>query len=257
MNVRCDRSLQVRAVGTIGVVVPGDDLSRMIADALTEDGVVLKDGDVIVVSSKVVSRAEGRFIDLRSVVVSPEAAELAARVDKEPELVQLILDETDRVSRSKPGVLIVRNHLGHVSANAAIDRSNAAPPGADPDHWALLLPADPDASARRIRDALHPGVGVVISDSFGRPFRLGTVGVAVGVAGLPTLFDQTGSTDLFGRVLEHTVTALADQVAAAADLVAGQADEARPIVLVRGLSFDPGVHQVSEMLRDPDTDLYL
>jgi coenzyme F420-0:L-glutamate ligase/coenzyme F420-1:gamma-L-glutamate ligase len=158
-------------------------------------------------------------------------------------------------------VLVVRHRLGFVSANAGIDFSNAAPPeGTSVGPWALVLPEAPDASAERMRAALsaatRAAIGVVISDSFGRPFRLGTVGAAIGVAGLPPLWDRRGEPDLFGRVLEHTVTALADQVAAAADLVAGQAAERRAIVIVRGLSFRVGVHDARTLDRAPEQDLY-
>jgi len=257
MSVRCAPRLEILAIPGIPVIAPGDDLPSLIRDTLVRAEVALRPGDVVVVASKIVSRAEGRFVDLRTVTVSEQAAAMATEVDKEPELVQLILSETSRVSRAKPGVLIVRNRLGHVSANAAIDRSNAAPPGEEPGSWALVLPEDPDASARQIRDSLGADIGVVISDSFGRPFRVGTVGVAIGVAGLPPVFDQAGGQDLFGRALEHTITGLADQVAAAADLVAGQADEATPVTVVRGLSFTPVDRPVSDLLRDPDMDLYL
>jgi coenzyme F420-0:L-glutamate ligase/coenzyme F420-1:gamma-L-glutamate ligase len=179
-------------------------------------------------------------------------------VDKEPAMGELILRESVSVSRAVPGVLIVRHRQGFVSANAGIDRSNALPPGAPGGSgpWALLLPLDPDASARALRDALGGEIAVVISDSLGRPFRLGTVGAALGVAGLPAIWDQRGRTDLDGRALEHTVTALADQVAAAADLVAGQADEGRGAVLVEGLSFPAVEGSARDLLRDPATDLY-
>jgi coenzyme F420-0:L-glutamate ligase/coenzyme F420-1:gamma-L-glutamate ligase len=159
-------------------------------------------------------------------------------------------------------VLVVRHRLGFIAANAGIDCSNARPAGAaaGTGPWALVLPEAPDASAERIRVALHRAsgaqLGVVISDSFGRPFRMGTVGAAIGVAGLPPLWDRRGEEDLFGRVLEQTVTALADQVAAAADLVAGQAAEGRGVVVVRGLSFPVGEHSARDLVRPSEEDLY-
>jgi coenzyme F420-0:L-glutamate ligase/coenzyme F420-1:gamma-L-glutamate ligase len=176
-------------------------------------------------------------------------------VEKEPWLVELILRESTSVSRAAPGVLIVRHRLGFVGANAGIDSSNVG--GED---RVLLLPVDPDASAARLRRMLESRtgctLGVIISDSLGRPFRLGTVGAAIGVAGVPAVWDQCGSVDLHGRTLEHTVTALADQVAAAADLVAGQAAEGRGAVVVRGLQWAPASGGASALLRPVENDLY-
>jgi coenzyme F420-0:L-glutamate ligase/coenzyme F420-1:gamma-L-glutamate ligase len=177
-------------------------------------------------------------------------------------LVELVLRESVAISRHAHGALIVRHRLGFLAANAGIDRSNAEPPG--PPHgsgpWALLLPRAPDESAQRIRAALWAArgvdTGVVVTDSHGRPFRLGTVGVALGLAGLPALWDRRRETDLFGRELSHTVTALADQVAAAADLVSGQAAEGTPAVHIRGLSFEPDDSSARELLRPSAQDLY-
>lgn len=254
-QVECAANVELMAVSGLPVIGSGDDLPALIAAAVGE----LRANDVVVVTSKVVSRAEGRFVDLATVEPGSRATELAAEIGKDPRLVELVLAESTRVSRAAPGVLIVRHRNGVVSANAGIDSSNAAPVGA-PDGsgpWVLLLPENPDASAARIRAALRPDVGVVISDSLGRPFRLGTVGAAIGVAGLPALSDRRGDEDLFGRPLEHTITALADQVAAAADLVAGQAGEGRAAVVVRGLSFTPVDSSAAELGRPPDRDLYL
>jgi coenzyme F420-0:L-glutamate ligase/coenzyme F420-1:gamma-L-glutamate ligase len=217
---------------------------------------------VIVVTSKVVSRAEGRFVELARVTASPRARALALEIGKDERLVELVLRESTAVSRQTQGALIVRHRLGFVVANAGIDASNAvpanAPAGGGP--WALLLPENPDASALALRRALEAAsgarLGVVVSDSFGRPFRLGTVGAAIGVSGLPPLWDQRGEADLYGRKLEATVTALADQVAAAADLVAGQAAEGRPLVLVRGLRFDAAETGAGALQRRPEEDLY-
>ncbi len=262
-GVSCERSLTLTALSGLPRVAPGDDVPRLILSALERARLTLRAGDVLVVTSKVFSRAEGRFVDLSRVEPSARAVELASRVGKDPRMVELILRESREVSRSAPNVIIVRHRLGFISANAGIDLSNAAPPhaalpGGGP--WALLLPEDPDACARRTREVLegHAGVplGVVISDSHGRPFRLGTVGMALGVSGLPALHDQVGRADLDGRKLESTLTATADQVAGAADLVAGQADEARPVILVRGLSFRPVDSSAAELLREPHQDLY-
>jgi len=261
----CAAKLELIAVPGVPVVEAGDDLPAIVASALARAHLELRDGDVVVVASKVVSRSEGRFVDLRTVTPSARAQEVGAQIGKDPRLVELILSESLQISRSAPGVLIVRHRLGFVSANAGIDASNAVPKDAarDTGPWALLLPVNPDASAARSRSALHHAsgaqIGVVISDSFGRPFRLGTVGAAIGVAGMPALWDRRGEQDLFGRTLEFTITALADQVAAAADLVAGQAAEGRAVVVVRGLAFSAGdrEHSASELLRPADQDLYL
>jgi coenzyme F420-0:L-glutamate ligase/coenzyme F420-1:gamma-L-glutamate ligase len=260
--IRCDGRLQVTALPGLPVVEAGDDLGALVAEGLARADLALADGDVLVLASKIVSRAEGRFVDLAAVAPSPRALETAALTGKDARLCELILQESQGISRARAGALVVRHRLGFVSADAGIDASNAVPrdtaPGAGP--WALLLPVDPDGSAERLRVVLSArsgaAVGVVVSDSFGRPFRLGTVGVAIGVAGLPPLWDRRGERDLFGRVLEHTVTALADQVAAAADLVAGQAAEGRGAVHVRGLSFSPVRGSAAELCRPLDQDLY-
>jgi len=261
-GAQCAARLEVLAIAGLPIVEAGTDLPREVGDALARAQFELRDGDVVVVASKVVSRAEGRFFDLQKVEVSPRATELGADIGKDARVVELILRESSAISRKARDVLVVRHRLGFISANAGIDASNAvpanAPVGSGP--WALLLPLDPDASADKIRALLQETsgaeIGVVITDSFGRPFRLGTVGAAIGVAGLPPLYDQRGRTDLFGRVLEHTITALADQVAAAADLVAGQAAEARGLVVVRGLTFKAGEHSAAELVRSPEQDLY-
>jgi coenzyme F420-0:L-glutamate ligase/coenzyme F420-1:gamma-L-glutamate ligase len=260
--IACAARLEVLAVPGVPLVGPGADLPGVLAHALASAGVRLANGDVLVVSSKLLSRAEGRFVELPKVLPSPRAVDLAQRVGKDPRLVELILRESSAVSRAAPGVLVVRHRLGFVVANAGIDASNAVPPdrpaGTGP--WALLLPEAPDASAAAIRARLalesSARIGVVVSDSFGRPFRLGTVGAAIGVSGLPPLWDRRGEPDLFGRLLEQTVTALGDQVAAAADLVAGQAAEGRPLVLVRGLTFDPSEQGAQTLTRRPEEDLY-
>lgn len=262
MTVTCAAKLEVLALPGLPIVAPGDDLATLVSAALARADLALRDGDIVVVASKLVSRAERRFADLGATDPSRRAHQLAVRTGHDPRHVELILREASDVSRAIPGVLVVRHRLGFVVANAGIDFSNAAPPsltaarGRGP--WALLLPENPDASAGRLRDALagERTIGVVISDSFGRPFRLGSVGIAVGSAGLPPLFHQRGKRDLFGRELDHTVTALADQVAATADLVAGQADEGRGVVLVRGLRFETSDEGAAAIVRPADQDVY-
>jgi coenzyme F420-0:L-glutamate ligase/coenzyme F420-1:gamma-L-glutamate ligase len=262
MMSTCDARLEVVAVGHLPLFRAGDDLAAAVKDGLSRDGLSLRDGDVVVVASKAVSRVEGRFVDLSTVEASDRAQELAQATGKDPRWVELVLRESTSISRQGPGALVVRHKLGFVSADAGIDMSNARPSpepaGSGP--WVLLLPEDPDRSAEALRASLAEAsgarIGVVVSDSFGRPFRLGTVGGAIGVAGLPALWDKKGEPDLFERPLEHTLTALADQVAAAADLVAGQGSERRAVVLVRGLSFDVGSHGAHELVRPRDKDLY-
>lgn len=259
------RRVTFTALPGIPLVQPGDDLAVFVRAGLSRAELALADGDVLVVTSKLFSRAEGRFVDLSTIEVSERAAELAAEVDKDPALVEVILADTVGISRRRTGALIVRHRLGFISANAAVDASNARPEGASEESgpWALRMPEDPDASAERLRGALTLGagddglqLGVVVSDSLGRPFRLGTVGAAVGTAGIPALLDHRGATDLHGRELQYTMTAIADQLAAAADMIAGQSDEGRPIIHVRGLSFTPRASSARELLRDPEQDLY-
>lgn len=260
--IRSSERLEVIALPGVPLIARGDDLARLALAALARAQLVLADGDVLVVTSKVVSRAEGRFVALPTVTPSARAHALALETNKDPRLVELILAESSAISRRAKNVLVTRHRLGFIVAHAGIDLSNSVPPDAAPDTgpWALLLPEAPDATARMIRAALEAAsgaaVGVVISDSFGRPFRLGTVGAAIGCAGLPPLWDRRGDRDLHGRVLVETITALGDQVAACADLVAGQADEGRPFVLVRGLHFTPSDEPTASLYRKPDEDLY-
>jgi coenzyme F420-0:L-glutamate ligase/coenzyme F420-1:gamma-L-glutamate ligase len=216
-------------------VRPGDDLGRLLVEAMTCEGLVPAAGDIVVIAQKIVSKAEGRIFDLASIVPSERAHELAAVTGKDPRLMELVLRESTEVLRAKRNVVIVAHRLGLVMANAGIDQSNVEMPSmSEP---ALLLPEDPDASALRLKAALesHYGVSlrVVISDSVGRAWRLGTTGLAIGAAGVPSLIDQRGETDMNGRVLMVTETAWADAIAAAAVLVMGEAAEATPAALVR------------------------
>jgi coenzyme F420-0:L-glutamate ligase/coenzyme F420-1:gamma-L-glutamate ligase len=258
----CSERLEVQALPGVPLVGAGDDLAALALAALDRGRQVLADGDVLVLTSKVVSRAEGRFVALPTLEPSARARALAAQTGKDARMVELILRESTAVSRVAKDVLVVRHRLGFITANAGIDCSNAVPPGAPEGSgpWILLLPEAPDAAASALRDRLQAAtgasLGVVISDSFSRPFRLGTVGTAIGCAGLPPLWDRRGERDLHGRALENTITALADQVAACADLVAGQANEGRPFVLVRGLRFSPSTSQAQTLCRAPEGDLY-
>ncbi|MBE2199728.1 MAG: coenzyme F420-0:L-glutamate ligase [Anaerolinea sp.] len=250
--------LTLTAVPHIPHIQPGDDLADIILRALDAAGLSLQDGDMLALAQKIVSKAEGRQVRLADVTPSARAYEIAAQTAKDPRMVELILQESDEISRLRKGVLVVRHKLGFTSANAGIDRSNVGPPGQD--DVALLLPQDPDASAERLRQAIlsHCGVavGVVITDSHGRPFRLGTVGVAIGVAGIPALWDRRGEQDLYGYTLEHTDVGVADEIAAAAGLLLGQASEGQPVVLLRGLQFHAPPGKAADLIRPKELDLY-
>ena len=254
--------LQIRAIAGVPTVHPGDDLFEIVEASLARSEVALVDGDVLVLASKVVSRAEGCFVDLATIEPSEIARRLAVEVEKDARLVELILRESNAISRRTKGALIVRHRLGFVSANAGIDASNAAPPHAPEESgpWVLTLPRDPDATARvlcmKLGEHFEAKIGIIITDSWGRPFRRGTVGFAVGVAAIPALWDRRGAVDRHGRLLQATESAVADSIAAASDLVAGQADEGRPLTLVRGIRYQPGQSSAQALLRDPADDLY-
>ena len=255
-----ERSNAVEMLSVPGIprVGRGDDLVSLIDQGLTRGGIVPRGGDVFVLAQKIVSKAEGRMVALATVEPSAEAIELAGRIQKDPRLVELILSESVRVVRARPNVLIVEHRLGFVMANAGIDQSNVAAPDASPQ--ALLLPVDPDGSAELLRTRLSERFGVpvavVINDSFGRAFRRGTCGVAVGAAGLPSLMDLRGAPDLFGRKLQVSLTGHADEIAAAASLVMGQGAEGRPVVLIRGLTWRGPDNGASELVRPADEDLF-
>lgn len=251
------RMLELHGLPGLPEVLPGMDLSVLMAQALAGAGLIPHRQDVLVVTQKIVSKAEGRFVDLKTVEPGAEAQLLAQRTFKDPRLVELVLRESRDVIRVAPNVLITRHHLGHVMANAGIDRSNTGPGGSD---LALLLPVDADASAGSLRLALEAYFeappAVIISDSFGRPWRLGTVSVAIGAAGLPAIVDQRGDLDREGRELMVTQIALADQIASAAGLVAGEAAEGLPAVLVRGLEWRAPACPASAVLRPVMEDLF-
>jgi coenzyme F420-0:L-glutamate ligase/coenzyme F420-1:gamma-L-glutamate ligase len=261
-DVSVGSEILVCAIAGVPTVDRGDDLVEVILSSLERANVELRDGDVLVLASKIVSRAEDCFVDLSTVEPTEATKALGVEVEKDPRLVELILRESDSVSRKTKGALIVRHRLGFVSANAGIDASNATPAGAPDDSgpWVLTLPRDPDATAQMLCEHFtkhfSADVGVIVTDSWGRPFRRGTVGFALGSSGLPPISDRRGARDRHGRELEATETATADAVAAAADLVAGQADESRPLILVRGLRFKASSESSRALLRDPENDLY-
>jgi coenzyme F420-0:L-glutamate ligase / coenzyme F420-1:gamma-L-glutamate ligase len=242
----------------VKLVEPGDDLGAIAVAAFVANRIVPKDGDVLVVAQKIVSKAEGRYVDVRTVSPSERAIELARELDKDPRFVEVVLSESKRVVRHRPGLLIVEHRLGFVMANAGIDHSNL--PTEDGVERVLLLPEDPDGSACALQEhlvgVLGASIAVIISDSFGRAWRKGTVGVALGAAGLPALIDLRGHPDLFGRELMVTETGFADEIAAAAGLLMGQADEAVPMVLVRGLSWSAPEVPAAALIRPTEHDLF-
>lgn len=251
-------SITLTAVPNIPHVQPGDDVAVLILPAVETADLQLQSGDVLAIAQKIISKAEGRRVNLADVVPSEQAVEVATQVEKDPRLVELILGESDEISRMKPGALIVRHKLGFTSANAGIDRSNVNQEGGE--ECVLLLPIDPDDSARRLRQAIHDqlgiDVGVVITDTHGRPFRLGNIGVAIGVAGLPALWNRRGEPDLYGYELQHTDVGVADEIAAAAGLLMGQAGEGLPVILMRGLELPPIEGKAGDLVRPKALDLY-
>ncbi len=249
------RAVKLEALAGIKLVEPGDDLGAIAVAAFAANGLTPADGDVLVVAQKIVSKAEGRYVAVAAVRPSAAAKALAAEVDKDPRFVEVVLSQSRRVVRRRPGLLIVEHRLGFVMANAGVDHSNVPS-----DDAVLLLPLDPDGSARALRQALVTAFGVplavIVSDSFGRAWRKGTVGVALGAAGLPALVDLRGHPDLFGRPLQVTETGFADEIAAAAGLLMGQANEGVPMVLVRGLSWSAPEVPAAALVRPAEHDLF-
>jgi len=250
--------IRLLPVPGIPLVRPGDDLAALIVAALGAGGLALNEGDVLAVAQKIVSKAEGRHVVLDEVTPSARARVLAAETAKDPRLVEVILGESHAVLRHRPGVLIVVHRLGLVLANAGVDASNVE--AADGRERVLLLPADPDASAARLRAGLQKrlgiDVGVIVTDSPGRAWRHGSVNIAIGAAGLPALLDLRGRQDLFGRPLRATTVGHADQIAAAAGLLQGQAAEGLPVVIVRGLPAAGPEGTAADLIRNAAEDLF-
>lgn len=249
-------SLIIKPILGIPLIQPHDDLATIITNALDRMGETLQTGDVLVVSSKIVSKAEDRFVDLRAITPSETAIQLAGETDKDPRIVELVLRESIGVSRKGFRVLVTHHRLGFTSANAGIDQSNVGD-----DNYVLLLPVDPDRSAQSLRKQLAQkygvDIGIIISDTHGRPFRMGNVGVAIGVAGVPAVIDLRGTPDLFGRELRITTQGYADMIASAAHLVCGEGAEGLPVILMRGLRYTPtDESRASDLYRPPEQDLY-
>ncbi|MGA2112118.1 MAG: coenzyme F420-0:L-glutamate ligase [Anaerolineales bacterium] len=252
-------TLVLTALPDIPLVKPGDDLVLLIEAGARRAGVELHDGDVLVLAQKIVSKSEGRVANLREVVPSPRASTIAKYVEKDPRFVELVLRESRRVLRMRPGLLVVEHRLGFVCANGGLDRSNVAP-HAGGEEQVLMLPADPDDSCERIREGLRQrlgvSLGVIINDSHGRAWRTGTQGVAIGVAGIPALVDMRGHLDLFDYTLQITQIGAADEMAAAASLLMGQADEGRPIIHVRGFPYPLRPGSLAELIRPEAEDAF-
>lgn len=250
---------EIRLIALPGIpdIAPGDNLSAVILTALERAALRLEDGDVVVITQKIVSKAEGCAVQLAQVTPSAEAVALAQATDKDPRLVEVILRESRGVIRQRGGTLIMETRHGWICANAGVDRSNV---GAAMEDIALLLPEDPDAFAQRIREALDAATGadvaVLITDTHGRPWREGTVNVAIGLAGMLPLADLRGQPDRYGYILRITIVARADELAAAAGLLMGQAAEGVPVVLIRGAAYPRGDGRAVEMQRAPERDLF-
>jgi coenzyme F420-0:L-glutamate ligase/coenzyme F420-1:gamma-L-glutamate ligase len=248
------------ALPGLPLVQPGDDLVVMILEGLERAALDLQNGDVLVVSQKIVSKAEARLVNLDDIDPSPEAFLLAKETKKDPRLVEVILRESNQVLRKRVDLIIVEHKLGFICANAGVDHSNIQGVGDKKGEWVSMLPEDPDASALVLRQRIHAAtgaqIGVLIIDSHGRAWRLGTVGVVIGAAGFPALLDLRGRPDLFGDLLQTTQVGLADEVAAAASVLMGQADEGRPVIHVRGLPYGLREGTLREILRPKELDLF-
>jgi coenzyme F420-0:L-glutamate ligase/coenzyme F420-1:gamma-L-glutamate ligase len=254
------RQLILSALPGIPLISPRQDLAQLILESLQQADIQLMNGDLLILTQKIVSKAEGRMRDLRKVVPSPRAEQLAEETGKDPRLVELILQESSKILRVRWNLIIVEHRLGFVCANAGLDRSNVRGGRQENGSWVLLLPENPDASAAAIKVRLEretgAEVGVLIVDSHGRAWREGAIGVAVGLAGMPGLLDLRGRPDLFGDPLETTSVGLGDEVAAAASILMGQANEGRPIIHLRGLPYGLREGSLGELIRPEEKDLF-
>ncbi len=256
-----DGTLNIAALDHIPLIEAGDDLVDVIITGVERSDIRLQDGDILVLAQKIVSKAEGRIVDLTSVTPGEEAEEVAKATDKDPRLVEVILGESRSIIRQAPGVLITEHMRGWIMANAGIDASNVC--GGSENH-VLLLPARPNRSCDKLRTRLlkrlGTKVGILINDSFGRPWRLGTCGVALGTAGIPSLWDRRGDKDMFGREMQVSQQAIADELAAAASLLQGQGAEGKPIVLIRGFDATPAASaaevRATALIRPETEDLF-
>ena len=264
--------LTITPLKTIPLIRQDDDLADILVQALQATNLQLQDGDILVLTQKIVSKAEGRMVDLSTVTPSEKALKLAKQSEKDPRVVELILQESHEILRIRPGAIIVEHKLGFVCANAGIDQSNVAPPheggvperleraGMRDEGWVLLLPQNPDRSAENLRKNIQSvtgkTIGILIIDSHGRAWREGTVGATIGIAGVPGIVDMRGDLDLFGRTLQITQVGAADELAAAASLMMGQAAEGMPAVHVRGFPYPLREGNLGELLRPKEQDLF-
>jgi coenzyme F420-0:L-glutamate ligase/coenzyme F420-1:gamma-L-glutamate ligase len=250
--------LEFIALENFPLVEPGDNLNNQIIESLQHTGIELQDNDVLVLAQKIISKAENRYAYLNDVSVSERAASLARQTDKDPRIVQLILDQSTAVVRQRKGAIIVEHQLGYIHANAGIDQSNIASDDDNP--RVLLLPQAPDASAQSIRQQLALKTGaqikVIINDSAGRAWREGTMGFAIGTAGFVPVVNLVGAVDLFDRKLEATTVAVADELAAAASFLMGQAAESAPVVVIRGAQLRDSNQGSDSLIRSPANDLF-
>ncbi|HNA88415.1 MAG TPA: coenzyme F420-0:L-glutamate ligase [Anaerolineales bacterium] len=253
-------ALSLTSLPNIPLIRRGDHLADILLNSIKAASLELQDNDIIVLAQKIVSKAEGRMVNLATVTPSAHAIELAPQVDKDARLLELILQESNEVLRVRKGVIVVEHKLGFVCANAGIDHSNVMGEGDTNEEYVLLLPEDPDASAAKLREEIKQitgkTIGVMIIDSHGRAWRHGTVGICIGVSGLPSLIDERGWKDLFGYTLKATIVAVADELAAAASLVMGQAAEGTPAVLVRGYPYPLGEGSLKELIRPKEMDMF-
>lgn len=244
----------------IPLIMPGDDLGEILGRALLESSLKLENGDVLVIAQKIVSKAEGRFVNLTTVTPSPTAIEIAQKTEKDPRFIELVLSESNSILRMRPGTIIVEHKCGFICANAGIDHSNVQGLWGNPEDWVLLLPTDPDQSALRLRLQLEKmsgaRIGVLIIDTHGRAWRMGTVGVAIGLSGMPGLVDLRGVPDLFDYRLRVTQVAAADELAASASLLMGQAAEFTPAVHARGFPYALREGSLKELIRPKELDMF-
>lgn len=258
MGTIAPRGLSILPLAGMPLVEPGDDVAALILHAAKESGIVPGSGDIVAVAQKIVSKAEGRYVRLADVTPSQAARDLAAQTGKDPRYVEVVLSQSNEVVRSREQLVIVEHKLGFVMANAGIDESNVAQEGEG--SRVLLLPEDPDGAAaelkRRLDEACGAGLGVIITDSFGRPLRNGVVGIALGAAGVASLVDLVGTPDLFGRPMRITEVALADQLAAAATLVMGEGREGVPAVIIRGFRMPEPHRPAAALIRPKERDMF-
>jgi coenzyme F420-0:L-glutamate ligase / coenzyme F420-1:gamma-L-glutamate ligase len=253
-------TLTLTSLQNIPLIRQGDHLADILLNSLRETNLELQDNDILVLAQKIVSKAEGRLVNLADVTASQRAIELGAQTEKDPRLVELMLRESNEVVRLRKGVIVVEHKLGFICANAGIDHSNVMGDGDTKEDFVLLLPQDPDASARKLREAIkqktNKTIGVMIIDSHGRAWRNGTVGVCIGLSGIPAVVDERGWKDLFGYTLKATVVGVADELAAAASLVMGQAAEGTPATHVRGFPYPLGEGSLQDLIRPKELDMF-